>query len=336
MLHSTGSGHDRFEYRPYETDIDRWEDSGGIDTLVLFEWDPGARRVIHRSSDSLVVKHVGARLDIPNDSLGQSSVEYVEYRQLTTDPSDTPLLSVLKVVTHIHDLPHWIDGGPLETNVLLVDGGRGNQIILPQVGFDLDGFSEIHANRGDDEITLSPFVDVRVFGGHGDDTIMARGDSDNFISGGVGRDRLRGAAGDDTIYGGRGSDTIRGRDGDDWIAGDPSFPLFIKGRRDVLIGGRGDDTLQGGHDRDQLKGGAGEDVFWFTLASFGNGPDVVLDFNAFEDNIYLDTDTRPGRIKVRAEDGDTYLSFKPRGDDEFDFAILEGVELERSEIDFGF
>jgi hypothetical protein len=108
-------------------------------------------------------------------------------------------------------------------------------------------------SSGDDELDWSG-CDARVSGGAGDDAIgwqydyvfetyefRCRGDVS--MSGGDGRDSLRGSTSDDRLSGGAGRDTIEGRGGDDRVRG-----------------GAGNDTLDGGEGRDDVRGQGGADV----------------------------------------------------------------------------
>ncbi len=91
---------------------------------------------------------------------------------------------------------------------------------------------------------------------------FGRGPCANALTGGKGRDRLRGTPGSDRIDGLRGRDRIFGRGGDDCLIGD-------KGR-DRIAGGRGDDLVAGRNHRDRLKGGPGHD-----LIKGGSGSDRI-------------------------------------------------------------
>ena len=81
----------------------------------------------------------------------------------------------------------------------------------------------------------------------------------NTITGNPGINRLDGGKGIDTLVGGGGDDTLIGGSG-----------------TDTLIGGSGDDVLQGGTETDRF-------VF-----NFGDGNDVVIDFNTAGEVIELD------------------------------------------------
>ena len=73
-----------------------------------------------------------------------------------------------------------------------------------------------------------------MYGGSGDDRVLA-GTGTDTVTGGRGNDHISGGGGGDNLYGGSGGDTISGGDGGDW-----------------LQGGSGRDTISGGD------GGAGE------------------------------------------------------------------------------
>ncbi|MBR1730293.1 MAG: hypothetical protein IJ728_12315 [Selenomonadaceae bacterium] len=89
------------------------------------------------------------------------------------------------------------------------------------------------------------------------------------ITGNALSNTIKGGSGIDTIYGGAGNDSILGNNGNDKLFGDA-----------------GDDTLSGGKGNDTLTGGAGNDIFVY---SSGDGNDVIADFSAGQDRIYLGT-----------------------------------------------
>ena len=97
-------------------------------------------------------------------------------------------------------------------------------------------------------------------------SIVGNAKSNKFYGGSAG-DILSGGNGNDTLYGGSGNDSICGEKDADKIYGDAG--------NDTLIGGLGNDTLTGG---------AGKDVFYYTN---GDGADVIVDFIANEDKIYI-------------------------------------------------
>ncbi|SDD68353.1 calcium-binding protein [Ruegeria marina] len=148
-------------------------------------------------------------------------------------------------------------------------GGPGSDSLFAGGGADTVGGSD-----GNDAIGLGS-GDDQGWGGAGNDTIFAAagndtiagadgsddlwaGDGADLVFSGAGNDRAAGAGGDDTVWGGAGNNVIFGADG-----------------QDELRGGAGDDTLYGGAGDDSLTGGLDRDVF-----VFGNGADLVLDFQA--------------------------------------------------------
>jgi Ca2+-binding RTX toxin-like protein len=176
----------------------------------------------------------------------------------------------------------------------------------------------IIGTTGDDKIDGKGGYYDALFGDNGNDTITGGGGSDwirggngnDVMSGLGGDDRLRGDFGNDTLNGGAGIDradyrfaetgvivnltlglasddghgtidtliaieNVRGGAFDDRITGNTGDNL-LEGRDgfDTLSGGGGDDTLDGGADADFLRFG-----------NFGEGHDVVLDWNSAEDNL---------------------------------------------------
>lgn len=118
-------------------------------------------------------------------------------------------------------------------------------LMAPTVSMTGDG--------GDNELSWTG-CDAALVGGAGDDSLRWQYDyvfeayefrcrGDVTMSGGTGRDSLRGSASDDRLTGGRGNDTIEGRGGADRIRG-----------------GAGKDRMDGGEGRDDIRGGAGADV----------------------------------------------------------------------------
>jgi trimeric autotransporter adhesin len=84
-----------------------------------------------------------------------------------------------------------------------------------------------------------------------------KGTSDSeYLSGGVGRDVIKGEGGYDYLFGGTGNaaDTLIGGSGNDVLYGD--------GGNDLLQGDSDNDNLQGGTGNDTLLGGAGDDTLY--------------------------------------------------------------------------
>ncbi|MCF6231625.1 MAG: hypothetical protein L3J36_00760 [Rhodobacteraceae bacterium] len=322
MIYSTGVNSDFFVFELVFQGFDTWSDAGGQDVLIMSEFQPDPFRSFVNTGTAIVVSMFGTGLTIPHDPFNLPSVEYLEWRQLVNLPGQTP--AVTAFLTIITDL-NAIAG----TDIAVIGTNAGETIQAPEHGTFLTGFSEIHGAGGRDHITLSSTMSFRAFGGDGQDVIRAKGSVDTFISGGKGADKLIGSRGDDEIFGGKGNDIIRGHGGNDRLMGDTFGFLPFGGSDDWINGGRGNDFISGGGGNDILTGGRGRDHFEF--AAFHIGVDRITDFNAARDSITFDTDTRPGLIKVRVQDGDTHVRFK--GDT---FVVLENVELTWSEITIDF
>ncbi|MBA2748023.1 MAG: endonuclease/exonuclease/phosphatase family protein [Tatlockia sp.] len=96
------------------------------------------------------------------------------------------------------------------------------------------------------------------------------------IRGGNGADYITGGLGNDRLFGGNGKDTLLGLAGDDYLAGGNGRDLLNGGfGDDTLVGGNGKDLLNGGFGNDTLVGGNGKDTF--VLAS-SYGTDTIVDF----------------------------------------------------------
>ena len=141
---------------------------------------------------------------------------------------------------------------------------------------------------------------IEVFGGAGDDIIVAAGvkqptiqvggAGSNVLVGGRSADRLDGGAGADMLFGGRRNDTLLGGAGNDWLLGG--------GGRDLLLGGVGADRLNGGRGRDLLVGGFGADQL-----SGGKGRDLIIGgATAFDDRVdALEAITAEGTAKRKRD-----------------------------------
>ena len=177
---------------------------------------------------------------------------------------------------------------PVLISIELIDGGRGNDIIIGTAGDDV-----IHGGKG---------VDL-LFGGPGND-ILDGGDSNDTLHGGDGDDILDGHDGDDTLYGGDGNDTLIGDDGDDMLdggAGDDTF--IVRGKSD------GTDYFDGGFGIDTIRGTDRDDLFH------------VLDRLANIISIEF-IDAREGSDTILGTAGDDFLDFSAA-----DAPVLISIEL---------
>jgi VCBS repeat-containing protein len=106
----------------------------------------------------------------------------------------------------------------------------------------------------------------------GPDSVTGGGNTDQFIHGGAGNDKVNGIGLVHVVYGGSGNDTIKGNGGDD-----------------TIHGGSGNDTLPGGYGGDKLTGGNGDNVFVDHSAADSTSTrfDTVIDFTSGADRINL-------------------------------------------------
>ncbi|GAA6199479.1 hypothetical protein [Aquicoccus sp. SU-CL01552] len=329
MILSTGFHSDFAYYDPSFSDFDRWEDAGGVDVLMLPDFTSMPDQMITYDGSALSVGYGSLTLTIPDNVPGTPSMEFLEYRAHAYTEEDAPVsLGTLRLITDL--------AGTTAGHVAMIGSDEDEVITAPVDPQPVTGFSVIFGNGGNDQITLSPTQEVRAFGGAGRDVIRGKS-ADDFISGGNGRDTLAGRAGQDEIFGGRGKDVLRGGAGDDWLYGDSFVFLPMKGFDDRIFGGRGDDNIVGGGGTDVMTGGAGADSFHFMVGRTDGAVDRITDFDADRDRLLIDTDTRPGVIRVKAQGDDTLVRFVTDYYGEtirYDIVLLEGVTLSKSEIDF--
>jgi Ca2+-binding RTX toxin-like protein len=179
---------------------------------------------------------------------------------------------------------------------------------------------------GNDVINLSstdPVSDSDLFicGWKGNDKITGSVNDDEIygddtsVDGGNGNDTLLGAAGNDRLYGASGNDSIDGGSGDDYIDG--GFGS------DKLTGGIGNDTLIG-FGQDVLAGGAGEDTFEFyfystqevhknkasrpTVTDFSSTNDL-LKINIADDRILSTYNFETGNGLTKSNDSSVYFVY---------------------------
>lgn len=170
-------------------------------------------------------------------------------------------------------------------------GGSGDDTLIAGGWEDTNG-----NNRYDDgEQRQSGSSSNVAYSGPGNDVLHGDGGND-VLGGGDGEDVINGAAGNDIFYGGKdaGADTLFGGVGNDTLfAGSGNDALDGGVDADKLFGGAGDDTLGGGSGADSLFGGGGDDQITggsggdFFFFGGNHGDDVVTDFNAGEDKLFL-------------------------------------------------
>lgn len=154
-------------------------------------------------------------------------------------------------------------------------GGEGNDRIFADSGNDV-----ILGNEGNDTLSGGNDSD-RIEGGAGDDQI--HGDAGDESGDGIaGADQiwvefgLYGGAGNDTLIAGQGRDNLFGGEGSDWLIGGVGFEesgaeIPLGGQeQDQLFGGPGVDLLFGQTDGDVIDGGDGVD--W--IAGDNRGDDI--------------------------------------------------------------
>ena len=134
----------------------------------------------------------------------------------------------------------------------LIEGGRGNDVILAQEGDDVI--------YGGGKPTGNPSTTTETYA---DDDLVYAGDGNDQVWAGRGNDVVFGEADNDWISGGRGDDYLQGDSGDDVINGNSG--------NDYLLGGRGNDALTGGSGNDYLSDGVGNDT-----VTAGSGDDMVV------------------------------------------------------------
>lgn len=172
-------------------------------------------------------------------------------------------------------------------------GGDGRDTLLGG-GWD-DANSNSRFDGGEQQQTGSS--SNVIYGGSGSDVLYGDGGADT-LGGGLGSDTLHGGSGNDLFFGGQGAgdnaDVFTGGSGNDiFFGGSGNDVITANEDNDELFGGGGDDTLDGGSGADSLFGGGGDDLLTggsgadFFFFANTHGDDVVTDFNASEDTLFL-------------------------------------------------
>lgn len=172
--------------------------------------------------------------------------------------------------------------GNLEDNVLELD------LLLE----DAEAF--VFAGAGEDLVDSNGAGGNRLYGGDGDDELVA----------GTG-DRLFAGSGNDILEAsvGGGNNRLYGGDGDD---------IFFLNQGDRLLGGAGDDTFvvtSGGQNL--ITGGAGADTFSIANAEIPDGSNTITDFELGSDTIAIGgLGLNFESLTLSQSDGDTIISIQ--------------------------
>ena len=156
---------------------------------------------------------------------------------------------------------------------------------------------------------------VHIFGGAGDDDIVAANDSvahDDELMGGdgdaviyayAGADEVNGNDGRDQIYGGEGADDLLGGSGPDTVVGGAGDDVILggAGNDSQLDGDEGDDSISGGAGSDDIDGGDGADDI-----DGGDGGDT-LDGGDGDDCICAGMDSATDTIDGETDGADCYF-----------------------------
>ena len=178
--------------------------------------------------------------------------------------------------------------------------GHGNS--LAPANYD-SRIKNIYATDFTDDIEIvGTGKNNKIYGGSGNDTLRG-GKGKDSLYGGAGVDLIYGGAGVDLLYGGAGADSIFGETSSDKLYGEDGADTMVGGKgndtidggadndllfgeqgNDKIYGDAGNDTLLGNKGNDSLWGGDGADVFYFER---GDGRDIIFDYAAGEDKIFL-------------------------------------------------
>jgi len=165
-------------------------------------------------------------------------------------------------------------------NDTMIETVSGNVVISRENRFETDARSKfrevqtllIFGTDANNTIDATDFtrsgVEIRAFGGGGNDTLLGSPAAD-FLDGGDGNDIINGGGGNDTLVGGTGNDGLSGYTGNDSLSGgagadtlvghDGADTLFGEAGTDTLVGGGG--TSIDGDGSDELTGGSEADFF---------------------------------------------------------------------------
>lgn len=155
-----------------------------------------------------------------------------------------------------------------EADALVRYGSSGDDIMESD---KINGSDTIFLGDGDDfaDASQSEFGGNRLYGGRGNDELMA-GESDRLF-GGNGDDILDATEGEggNRLYGGKGKD------------------FLLAGSNDRLYGGKGKDTLVAGSGGARLKGGRGKDTFLIANSALPESVNTIVDFNVAQETLVI-------------------------------------------------
>ena len=193
-------------------------------------------------------------------------------------------------------------------NTQLIFAGAAEDLIdgIPSNSFAQD---RIYGGIDNDEILLG--TNDRAFGGDGDDILDANAsNSGNRLYGGDGNDELI-ASTNSRLFGGEGNDTLDSSlgSGDNRLYGGDGNDDFILGSGDRAIGGEGNDRffVQTGGDNIITGGEDADDFHVATSGTLPEQPNVITDFDPFEDRIILGGDFGDTIFNTVEEEGGTYI-----------------------------
>jgi Ca2+-binding RTX toxin-like protein len=286
------------------------EDSRSVSSAVHFTAAPGERNTVSfPGGGGQLIRDTGAPLEA-----GRGCIAVDEHTVRCDQPTNTGVaagrfeLGDADDASETPSFAAFVYGGPGDDSLRgpRLDGGPGEDLLT---GTDEEDFLSGSAGNDvilggpdEDEVSGGPGADV-LDGGEGQDRLLyvdtkqplvvdlhdpgpdgVEGELDStsgfeHLTGGTGRDVLRGTDGANHIEGSeddtRNGDVIDGRGGDDTLTGTEGD--------DRILGGSGEDRIWGVLGADRVSGGAGDDVLDLVLdgrppprrISCGSGRDVA-------------------------------------------------------------
>jgi Ca2+-binding RTX toxin-like protein len=165
-----------------------------------------------------------------------------------------------------------------------------------------DGVRDLYAGAGNDTITTASMnYNTKIYAEGGDDNITSNyyySNSNDWVDGGKGNDKISTGAGADTVQGGDGADDITGGTGDD-----------------LLSGGSGPDLFNFSYMREY---NYNYETYEYTYKLVGqDGNDTITDFNVAQDHLklsgyYYEVDPSPN-ILLQDTSAGTLVSFEGGG-----------------------